>query len=154
MARFQIQVVAIKPGFYGDREHFPSKEDDLRGAMLCPSRAGQQFTMLADALRYDEDGKMEVEQKGGKLYPVLPTWVRVIGECPAIDPKTPHIVKPRTKKVHPSERVIPEEVLAAAPEAYPKNVKKRAGMDPDRVVKIAKRSSGFSTGASSGEDED
>lgn len=149
MARFSIQVVATKPGFYGDRQHIPSMADDERGAKMCLSRAGQQFTMRADALRYDEDGKMEVEEKNGKLYPILPSWVRVIGECPAIDPKTPHVKKAPTKKRRPDERIIPEEALAAAPAAYPKNVQKRMGMDPDRVVKIARKG-----GGSDEEDED
>lgn len=141
MGKFALEVVATRPGFYFDREHFEP------GSRLNPARAGIKFVIREDALRYDDEGRMEVEKReDGKLYPILPSWVKPLGTVEPIDPKTPHvIVDPKRKK----KRIIPEGVKAAAPKGWPLNVKKRMSPDPERVVKIARRG-----GGSSDEDED
>lgn len=112
--KFRLLVRAKADGFYGDRKHY-----SLEGKNKGHKRAGQPFAILADALRYDANGNMEVTKD---LKPVLPTWVEPLEPVKPIDPKTtPHIVKERKEK--PAKRFRPKEVAEVAPMAWPANQK-------------------------------
>jgi len=130
MARFRLLCKAARPGFYGDRMHYPAT-----GPESDHKRAGFAFALLEDALRYDAEGKMEVDKD---LKPILPSWVLPQEELKPINPKeTPHvIVSPRKQRM--GKRNLPKGVRDVAPKAWPENVQPKDHMDPDRVVRIKK----------------
>ena len=152
---FRLLCVATKPGFYYDRMHYPKGDRDN------PERAGNAFALQADALRYDSEGRMQVDKD---YHPVLPLWVQPVkgvtdektgvtrlvplttAELPVIDhKKTPCVVV--TPKVRIGKRKLPAEVLTVAPRGWPANIKPREDMNEDRDVKIKR------AGATAVEDE-
>lgn len=143
---FALRCVASRPGFYGDREHFPV------GSVQNPNRAGVPFTLLADGLRYDSEGKMWVTKD---MKPVLPSWVIPQEPVLAIDPKlTPYIVvEPHYKKLD-KKRKLAAGVKEAAPMAWPQNMKRRDAMQGDRVVKIKRAGTGMIPGEDQGTDDE
>ncbi len=66
LQEWRLTCVAIKPGFHGDRMHYP------KGDPENPKRAGVAFLLRADGLRFDEEGKIQVDKD---LKPILPSWV-------------------------------------------------------------------------------
>ncbi len=127
--RFRLLCVAKGvPGFYGGMLHYPKE-----GIDSGHKRAGRAFALLADGLRYDSEGRMEVTKE---MYPILPKWVEAVEPLKKIDPKTtPHVVVEQ-KARKPGRRKV-AAVLEAAPEAWPANSKKHLGtLDDDREVKI------------------
>lgn len=130
MARFRLLCKAARCGFYGDRMHYPATGPDSDH-----KRAGFAFALLADGLRYDSEGRMEVDKD---LRPILPSWVIPQEEVKPIDKSIPHVVV-TPKKLRLGRRNLPKEVREAAPVAWPKNVQKKSGeMDENREVKIKK----------------
>lgn len=130
MAKFRLLCKAAKPGFYGDRMHYPVGDQEN------PKRAGNAFALLADSLRYDAEGRMEVD---AQLRPILPSWVIPQEENKPIDKSTPHIVVAPRKQRLGKRSNLPKEARDAAPVAWPKSVQKRGGeMNEDREVKIKK----------------
>lgn len=144
--RFRLLVVAAKEGFYGDRLHYPKESGH--------KRAGFSFAILADALKYDENGKMLVNKN---YEPILPSWVIPQGPIPKIDPKTTEcrVVEVAPKKFGKG-RKVPKEVLEAAPKSWPANSKKRSGMEMDenREVKIKRAGTGIMAGAPDLDEDD
>lgn len=137
---FRLRCKASKPGFYGDRMHYPDGSKDNE------KRAGAVFVLQADGLRYDSEGKMEVD---AKLCPILPSWVLPLDEVKPINPKeTPHVIK--AAKPRFAKRNLPAEARAAAPRPWPANVMDKDTMDEERVVR-PKRAG---TATASQEDED
>ena len=144
--KFRLLVKAKTRGFYGDVLHYGTGGKD-RGH----KRSGRPFVIRADALRYDETGRMLVNKD---LKPILPQWVEPLDEVKAIDPKaTPHvIVEPKRKA---GKRVRPQEVHDASPESWPQNMKKHRKLDDDdREVKIKRAGPPGAMSKNPGREED
>lgn len=148
--KFRLLVRAKSDGFYGDRKHY-----SLNGKNRGHKRAGNAFALLADALRYDREGRLEVTKD---LKPVLPSWVEPLEEVKPIDPKaTPHVVK--EVRVKPGKRKPIDAVTQAAPIAWPENMKKhgrklRSEDDDLREVKIKRAGVPGTMTKNPGSDED
>lgn len=140
---FRLKVVANKRCFYGDRLHFEPE------SKLNPKRAGQEFTIRADALKYDQEGRMHVTKD---LKPLLPTWANPLEEVQPIAKDIPHVVVEQGK-LKRGERKVPAAVKAVAPAAWPKNVRRNQEMSPDRPIKIKRAGTGTIPGEQAGDDE-
>lgn len=141
---FSLRCKAAKNGFYHDRMYYPVGSKDNE------KRAGEVFVIRDDILRYDSEGRMEVD---AELKPVLPSWIIPQEEVRPIDKSTPHIVK--ATKPRFAKRKLPAAVHAAKPKAWPANVQPSDEPDPERVVKTksAGKPGAFGVGKKD-EDED
>lgn len=126
MTTWCVRVKPLTTGFHrGMQRVGADKAGEADGA-------GEPFLLGPSALKYDKEGRIEVDKKTG--LPLLPRWVEPLGEIPKLPEGTP-TVPVDTEAQKAGRRKRPQLVMADRPVPFEARMRRTRGPVNPEILK-------------------